>query len=221
MKNCCITVMCILACVQSAFCGSWDRVAQLQGAGGAKEVPVNKGISSIRIRCSEGSVTINTVVIREGGRKSPMAVARNLAVGQEHVLNLGSVRMVTGLRISDGGGGTYEVFVERSGQGSGVSGANPSSGGKWHAITELRSGGGVKEVPVNRTASRCLIRCIDGAVVVNTLVVREGGAKKSITVASRLNTGDERVLDLGGRRNVTGFRISDGGRGRYAIYVGD
>jgi hypothetical protein len=89
----------------------------------------------------------------------------------------------------------------------------------WQTIATLKSGGDAKEVAVNLSIRTVRIECIEGAVIVNTLVVREGGAKDPLTVARRFNAGDKQDLDLGRVRNVTGLRISDGGRGRYKILV--
>ena len=38
-------------------------------------------------------------------------------------------------------------------------------------------------------------------------------------VAVRLAAGESREIDLGSARNVTGLRISDGGKGTYEIQV--
>ena len=52
------------------------------------------------------------------------------------------------------------------------------------------------------------------------LWVREGGKKTPITVAKEMNKGDKtHFIKLDGKRHVTGFRVSDGGQGRYRISV--
>ncbi|NLG35656.1 MAG: hypothetical protein GX548_09925 [Lentisphaerae bacterium] len=100
-------------------------------------------------------------------------------------------------------------------------GAAVAMGGKkkdrWEALTELSAGKDAKEVAVNRSIRMVQIECLDGSVIINTLVVREGGAKDALTVGRRFNAGDKQDLDLGRVRNVTGLRISDGGRGRYRV----
>jgi hypothetical protein len=197
---------------------AWQRVAQLQAVGGPKEVAVNRPVSRCLIKCVNGTVIINTVVIREGANKTPFTVAKSLAKGQQHIIELGSNRQVTGCRISDGGGGTYEIHVDARGGGGGR-GARIQTRGQWHQVASLQAGGNAKEVAVNRQTRRCLLKCVEGIVIVNTVVVREGASRTPHTVARRLNTGEEAVLDLGAKRPVTGLRISDSNRGRYSVYV--
>jgi hypothetical protein len=99
-------------------------------------------------------------------------------------------------------------------------GAAVAFGGKkdrWSSLTDLSAGKDAKEVAVNRSIRMVQIECLEGSVIVNTVVIREGGAKDALTVGRRFNTGDKQDLDLGRVRNVTGLRISDGGRGRYRI----
>jgi len=93
------------------------------------------------------------------------------------------------------------------------------AGSKWTTVGTLTAGGSAKEVGVNRSIETVQIECTDGTVIVNTVVIREGAAKTPITVAQRFNAGDKRDLAVGGKRNVTGLRISDGGRGSYTIRV--
>ena len=90
---------------------SWKEVANLEAKGGAKEVTVNKKIARFRIICMEGEVTINTIAVREGGKHTSVTVARKLSKGEEHKVELGERKMVTGLRISDGSGGRYIIKV--------------------------------------------------------------------------------------------------------------
>lgn len=90
---------------------------------------------------------------------------------------------------------------------------------RWESIADLTAGRDAKEVAVNRSIRMVQIECTEGTVIVNTVVVREGGAKDPITVARRFNAGDKQDLDLGRERNVTGLRISDSGRGRYRVNV--
>ena len=92
----------------------WQRVAELTTGGQAKEVPLTGDpISRIRILCVEGTVIINSVVLRENGNMQSYTVARRLTSGAEHVLEVGDARSATGLRISDAAKGRYEVFVQR------------------------------------------------------------------------------------------------------------
>jgi len=103
-----------LACCGVAQAGDdWDRVASLTAGGDAKEVAINKGAKHILIKVKEGEVVINTVVVREGGNKTPYTVARKIAAGDHHIIDLPAKIMVSGLRISDAGRGAYEVHVRR------------------------------------------------------------------------------------------------------------
>jgi len=91
--------------------------------------------------------------------------------------------------------------------------------GDWHNCGEYRTGGGAKEVPARyQNVRRVEVRCIEGGVNIQTLWVRNGGQKKENRVARSLARGDSHVIELGGQ-DVTGFRISDGGNGRYRVSV--
>jgi hypothetical protein len=90
---------------------------------------------------------------------------------------------------------------------------------KFRRVAELEAGGGVKEIAVDRDAAYCMIRVMDGTVIINTIVVREGSKTTPHTVAAKLNKGDKKVVDIGPRRRITGLRISDDGRGKYRIYL--
>ncbi len=90
----------------------WQVVSDVTAGGGAKELVVNRSVQSVQIECTSGTVIINTVVIREGGAKNPITVARKFTVGEKQELNLGGTKQVTGLRISDSGRGTYKVSTQ-------------------------------------------------------------------------------------------------------------
>jgi hypothetical protein len=95
----------------TAQAGDWRKKAELTAGGDGKEVKVGVNIKDIMIRCMEGSVVINTVWERQGDKKIQHKVTRTLNKGEDHIIRLGESRMVTGLRIGDGGRGTYRVFV--------------------------------------------------------------------------------------------------------------
>ena len=90
---------------------------------------------------------------------------------------------------------------------------------EWHVVADVTAGGDAKELAVNRAVRVVQIECTEGTVIVNTVWVREGAAKTPITVARRFAQGERQDLDLGYARTVTGFRISDGGKGKYTILV--
>lgn len=91
----------------------------------------------------------------------------------------------------------------------------------WHKIADLTAGGDAKEVTVDKTISKCVIKCTSGSVIINTLVVREGAKKTPIKVVSTIAEGEEKLVEIGERRMVTGFRISDQGSGTYEISVNE
>lgn len=94
------------------------------------------------------------------------------------------------------------------------------AGTHWSKLADLKAGGDGKEVSVNRAVTRCRITCTEGSVIINTLVVREGGKKTPIKVVSRIPKGESREIRVADRPlNVSGFRIGDDGRGRYIVEV--
>ena len=83
------------------------------------------------------------------------------------------------------------------------------------------SAGGAIEAPIptSKTIKQVLIAATSGNVAVNTMVLREGAAKKSYAVSAQLAAGQTRMIELGGRRQATGLRVSTGGRGTFDVYV--
>ncbi len=90
---------------------------------------------------------------------------------------------------------------------------------KWQALGEFQARGDAKEVAVNRVCATCEIEVLEGSVIIQTFVIREGGQKTPITVAQRFEKGQKHAIDLGVKRLITGFRISDGAGGRYRVQV--
>ena len=93
----------------------WPKVADLQADGKkeAKEISVDKKTEKIRIKCTDGSVIINTVVVREGAAKDVHTLGKRLNKDEEIKIDLGSKKHVDGLRISDDGRGSYKVMVRK------------------------------------------------------------------------------------------------------------
>ena len=79
------------------------------------------------------------------------------------------------------------------------------------------AGGEAKEVVVNRQITRCYLELVSGTVSINTVVVRP--EKTALPQTVRLQEGKLHMIDLGGKRAVSGFRISDNGRGVYRVIV--
>lgn len=84
-------------------------------------------------------------------------------------------------------------------------------------VATLNAGGEAKEVGVNREISRCYLELVSGTVSINTVVVRP--EKTALPQTVRLQEGKLHMIDLGRKRTVTGFRISDNGRGTYRVIV--
>lgn len=87
-------------------------VATLSTGGEAKTVALSGApVARVRVRCVEGAAIINTVSVLEGEAKATFQVARRLAAGEEHIIELNPPRNATALRISDAARGRYEVYV--------------------------------------------------------------------------------------------------------------
>ena len=91
----------------------------------------------------------------------------------------------------------------------------------WKTVAEIAATdkSEARELAVNRTIRTVQIECTEGSVIVMTLWVREGAAKTEIRVARQFNKGDKQDFDLSYDRNVTGFRISDKGPGKYKVHA--
>ncbi len=89
------------------------KVAELTAGGDAKEVAVSQPVSKVVITCTEGSVIINTVVVRNGGEHTPHKVGARINKGEAQQITVGDQVACTGLRISDAGSGTYVVRVKK------------------------------------------------------------------------------------------------------------
>ena len=77
----------------------------------ARELAVNRTIRTVQIECTEGSVIVMTLWVREGGAKTEIRVARQLNKGDKQDFDLGQDRNATGFRISDKGPGKYKIHV--------------------------------------------------------------------------------------------------------------
>ncbi len=100
--------------------------------------------------------------------------------------------------------------------GSGTAWAKP----KWKNLGDYTADGQPKEIAVGREISEIAIDFKEGSVIINTVWVREGAAKREYTVGQQKNKGDPTLfIKLDGKRNVTGLRISDKAGGRYRVSV--
>lgn len=91
----------------------WVTVAHLTPAKAAKEVSINKVCSFIQFEIIEGSVGFHTFWIREpNGVKNQITVNARFNAGEKYTFEVTNPRMITGLRISDFGKGTYKLWVK-------------------------------------------------------------------------------------------------------------
>lgn len=101
-----------------AKAGDWFKIDQLEATGkaDAKEVKVEHKIAKVRVVCTEGSVIINTIVVRHHGKAEPHKVAQRLEKGEKVAIELtsdDSLLVVDGLRISDDGRGKYKIEARK------------------------------------------------------------------------------------------------------------
>lgn len=96
----------------------WFKIDTLEavGKGDAKEVSVGHKVEKVRVVCTEGSVIINTIVVRHHGKADPHKVGQRLEKGQKVAIQVspdGKDIKVDGLRISDDGKGKYKVEARK------------------------------------------------------------------------------------------------------------
>lgn len=94
----------------------WHKIASLSANGkDAQEVAIpsdRPSISVIRIVVTEGSVIINTIVVRKGNDKDAITVGERIEKGNFKEISVGDAVPATGLRISHDGRGQYDVEVK-------------------------------------------------------------------------------------------------------------
>ena len=93
----------------------WKQIAILEANGkkDAKEVSVDHKTEHIRVKCTEGSVIINTITVRANGKAEPHKVGKRLGKDEEYRFDLDGKTQVEGLRISDDGKGKYMVMYKK------------------------------------------------------------------------------------------------------------
>ncbi len=90
----------------------WISIGEFQAGGDGKVAAYNGPVSVCRIVCTDGSVIVNTVIVLEGQKKTPISVGVRIPAGQMHEIVLpGGHRTVTGFRISDNARGKYRLEV--------------------------------------------------------------------------------------------------------------
>lgn len=97
--------------------------------------------------------------------------------------------------------------------------AAAATAGDWYQVAELAAGTGPKEVTANFQNARTVqIECVEGRVAINGVLARSGGQTAEHLVERTLEKDQTHEIDLGGQ-TVSGFRIFDGGTGRYRVNV--
>lgn len=103
----------LLAVAPASAKPKWKNMGDYTADGNAKEIAINRQVSEIAIDCKEGSIIINTIVVRDGAAKQSYRVGQRFNKGDKtYFIKIGDKRNVSGLRISDGGRGTYRISVK-------------------------------------------------------------------------------------------------------------
>lgn len=144
-KRSCAWLATVIGClaVSSALAGpKWVSIGEFQVTGGdkGKIAPYNGPVTACRIVCTEGSIIVNTFIILEGNKKTPIPVAVRIPAGQMHEITLpDGPRTVTGFRISDNARGKYRLEVINGGGGGkgGVTSSEPAPAKKKKKNNEL------------------------------------------------------------------------------------
>lgn len=96
----------------------WVAIGEFQAGGEGKVAAYSGPVSVCRLVCTEGSIIVNTFIILEGNKKTPISVGVRIPAGQMHEITLpGGPRNVTGFRVSDNARGKYRLEVQKSGSG--------------------------------------------------------------------------------------------------------
>jgi len=90
---------------------------------------------------------------------------------------------------------------------------------KYRQVAEFKAGGKAKELQLDRKAGWCMIRILEGVVIIDSVVVVEGKKKTMIPVTNKLVKGDKKTIDLGPSRHITGLIINDREDGKYRVYL--
>ena len=95
-----------------ALAADWRTIEEVKVDGQPKEMVVNQTLRTVQIECTDGTVIVNTIWVREGAARSPITVTRRFNKGEKQDIDLGSDRLVTGFRIGAGGAGKYKILVK-------------------------------------------------------------------------------------------------------------
>lgn len=88
----------------------YAMLGEFSAAGGAKEVSIGGNRTRVSIEFTAGTTSINSIVLRSGGQKTPITVVTRFNEGQRYDFNIG--REVTGIRISCSGNGRFRVYAK-------------------------------------------------------------------------------------------------------------
>jgi len=92
---------------------------------------------------------------------------------------------------------------------------------EWKQVASFTAVGGGKEVALTSPISEVRFKCTAGMVIINTIVIRNGGQGTQVTIGVEMNAGQEHVRQVGDKVPTTGIRIGDDGGGQYEVYVKD
>ena len=106
-----LAIVAITALGAAAARADWRNLGEV--AAGSKsqasDVAVAGTVRVVQVECTDGTVLVNVVSVREGAAKTDIRVMRRFNKGDTQDIDLGYDRNVTGLRISLQGPGRLRV----------------------------------------------------------------------------------------------------------------
>ncbi len=90
---------------------------------------------------------------------------------------------------------------------------------KYRRVAEFTAKGKPKRIELNQKAAWCMIRVMEGTVIIDSVVVVEGEKKTKVPVTNTLAKGDKKTINIGPRRQITALIINDREGGTYRVYL--
>ncbi len=90
---------------------------------------------------------------------------------------------------------------------------------KYRRVAEFTAVGKPKQIELDQKAGWCMIRVMEGTVIIDSVVVVEGKKKTKIAVTNTLKKGDKKTVDLGPSRKITALIVNDREGGTYRVYL--
>ena len=114
MKAICVAIAMMVGFAASAYAErEWTTVGSVKAAEGTKEVRVNQAVSKVAIECTDGSVTITALTVRDGAKRIPFSFTSRLNKGEIQQVTIGDKINVSSIVIEDDGRGAYDVKVKK------------------------------------------------------------------------------------------------------------